>query len=193
MVTSIDIGAVLRAAGEPLPVGEIALRAGCDVRECDAVLWQNPDQFVWQPGQKWTVANPKDPRARVDRVDVPDTRSTMMSASAPKQLRAFTMASGLTVAVNRRPLDSDAFFTVRSAGNTVTLTLNSTHELFDDLPVPFETGGREEDFMILCEVLLSAWALYEDGLPGGSAKRAMEDARLLWGRRVIEVLRDRAK
>lgn len=193
MVTTDAISAILQVAGEPLTVGEIASRAGCDVRECDATLWQNPDSFVWQPGQKWTVANAKDRRPKVDQVDVPDTRSTMMSAAAPKQLRAFTMASGLTVSVNRRPLDSDAFFTVRSAGNTVTLTLNSTHQLFADLPMPFETGEGEKNFRVLCEFLLTAWALYEDGLPGGSAKRAMEDARLLWGRRAIEVLRDREK
>jgi hypothetical protein len=116
----------------------------------------------------------------------------MMSTATPKELRAFTMSSGLTVSVNRRPLDSDAFFSVRSAGNKVTLTLNSTHELFADLPLPFEEGVKDEGFKELCEILLSAWALYEDSLPGGSAKRATEDARLLWGRRAIEVLRDQA-
>lgn len=191
MVTSDDISAALQDAEEPLTVSEIAMRTGSEVRECDAILWQNPDRFVWQPGQKWTVANTKERRSIADRVDVPDTRSNMMATATPKQLRAFTMASGLTVAVNRRPLDSDAFFTVRSAGNAITLTLNSTHELFAHLPVPFETSGADANFRDVCEVLLTAWALYEDGLPGGSAKRGTEDARLLWGRRAIEVLRDR--
>ena len=192
MVTTDDIAKTLREAAEPLTVDEIATRIGGDIRECDAILWQNPGEFVWQPGQKWTVAHAKHCRSRVDPVDAPDARSSMMSAVAPKELRAFTMSSGLTVAVHRRPLDSDAFFTVRSAGNTITLTLNSTHEIFGDLPLPFESGGGGEGFSELCEVLLTAWALYEDGLPGGSTKRATEDARLLWGRRAIEVLRDRA-
>lgn len=192
MVTSDDIAKTLREAAEPLTVGDIAARIGGDIRECDAILWQNPGEFVWQPGQKWTVANPKHRRSRVGPVDAPDARSSMMSAAAPKELRAFTMSSGLTVAVHRRPLDSDAFFTVRSAGNTITLTLNSTHEIFGDLPLPFESGVGGEGFRELCEVLLTAWALYEDGLPGGSTKRATEDARMLWGRRAIEVLRDRA-
>ncbi|MBZ4611368.1 MULTISPECIES: hypothetical protein [Mycobacterium avium complex (MAC)] len=87
-------------------------------------------------------------------------------------------------------MDSDAFFTVRSAGNTITLTLNSTHELFIDMPTPFEDNEDDSPYKRLCELLLSAWVLYEDSLPGGSVKRAAEDARLLWGRRAIEMLRE---
>jgi hypothetical protein len=191
MVTVAAIREVLLDAAQPLTVGEIAKRVGGDNRECDAILWGSPDEFVWQPGQRWTVAQVKQRGATSGGVDAPDARSNLMSTSAPKELRAFTMSSGLTLAVNRRPLDSDAFFTVRSAGNTITLTLNSTHELFVDLPIPFETTHDDDDFKTLCEVLISAWALYEDGLPGGSAKRATEDARLLWGRRAIEMLRER--
>lgn len=191
MITPAAITKVLREAGEPLSVAEIAERAGCDVRECDAILWQAPDQFVWQPGRKWTLAKVKHRGPRGDRADAPDTRSNLMSAAGPTELRAFTLSSGITVSVNRRPLDSDAFFTVRSAGNTLTLTLNSTHELFEDLPLPFESDTRDHGFKDLCELLITAWALYEDGLPGGSARRGTEDARLLWGRRAIEVFRER--
>jgi hypothetical protein len=85
-------------------------------------------------------------------------------------------------------MDSDAFFTVRSSGNSVELILNSTHELFDTLPFPFDENDAGP--MSLVEVLLSAWALYEDAVPGGSMRRALEDVRLLWGRRSIELLRD---
>jgi hypothetical protein len=187
MVTSDDIWKVLRDAAEPLTVDEIAARVCGEVGECDTILWQSPGKFVWQPGRKWTLAQGKQ-RGGEEPVEAPDTRSNLMSASAPTALRAFTLSSGLTIAVNRRPLDSEAIFTVRSAGNTITLTMNSTHELFTEFPVPFE--ATDGDFKALCEVLISAWALYEDGLPVGSAKRATEDARLLWGRRAIELLRD---
>jgi hypothetical protein len=108
----------------------------------------------------------------------------------PIELRAVTLASGLIISVSRLPLDSDAFFTVRSAGSTVQLIINSTHELFAQLPMPFEEGGDEVSYKALVEVLLEAWALYEDGLMGRPARRAMEDTRLLWGRRAVEVLRD---
>lgn len=191
MVTPDDISRVLQEAAGPLSVDEIASQTGGDIRACDAILWQCPEHFVWQPGQKWTMANTKARAPHVEVTVAPDSRSNMMSAADPKALRAFTLSSGLTVAVHRRPLDSDAFFTVRSAGNTVTLTLNSMHELFSLLPLPFEAGENEASYKELCEILLTAWALYEDGLPGGSTKRATEDARLLWGRRTIEMLRER--
>lgn len=186
-----EITEILRESSEPLAVGDIAVRTRADVRACDAILWQHPDEFLWQPGHRWTVATAKHRVSRDDHVDAPDITLNMMSAGEPKELRAFTMSSGLVVSVNRRPLDSDAFFSVRSAGNTLTLTLNSTHELFAELPLPFDPDEPGEGYKRLCEVLIAGWALYEDGLPGGAAKRAMEDARLLWGRRVIEVLRDR--
>ena len=43
---------------------------------------------------------------------------------------------------------------------------------------------------VMLELLLEAWALYEDSIPGGSSRRAAEDIRLLWGRRATELLRD---
>jgi hypothetical protein len=104
-------------------------------------------------------------------------------------MRAITLASGLTLRVSRRPLDTDAFFSVSSAGNTVELILNSSHEIFETHRMPFEGGG--DPGARLVEVLLGAWALYEDGVPGGGQmRRSLEDLRLLWGRRVIELLRE---
>ncbi|GAB4676707.1 hypothetical protein MOKP104_43200 [Mycobacterium avium subsp. hominissuis] len=191
MTTRDDIVRVLLQAGTPLLAAEIATALGSDLRECDALLWQDPEQFVWQPGHRWMLASTKSHSRRALPTDVPDARSdNAISAGAPRQLQAITLSSGVVIAVNRRPLDSDAFFTVRSAGNTITLTLNSTHELFIDMPTPFEDNEDDSPYKRLCELLLSAWVLYEDSLPGGSVKRAAEDARLLWGRRAIEMLRE---
>lgn len=69
------------------------------------------------------------------------------------------------------------------------MTLNSTHELFASMPMPF-IDSRHSSYKELCEVLLSAWALYEDSLPGGATRRAAEDARHMWGRRSIEILQE---
>lgn len=191
MATAEDISRVLRQAGEPLSVQEIAARTNGDVRECDSLLWGDPGLFLWQPGHKWTAATSSKSRSRPgSATSAPDARSRVLSPSDPQELRAITLSSGLTISVNRRPLDSDAFFSVRSAGSVITLTINSTHELFSDLPMPFENDRDESEYRKLAEVLLAAWALYEDGLPGGSTKRATQDARLLWGRRAIEMLRD---
>ncbi|WP_156671058.1 MULTISPECIES: hypothetical protein [unclassified Mycobacterium] len=189
-MTHEEIVRVLRQAAMPLSAAEIATALGGEVRECDAILWQDPQQFVWQPGHKWMLASVKSHSRRALPADAPNARSDNATAAAPRQLRALTLSSGVVIAVDRRPLDSDAFFTVRSAGNKITLTLNSTHELFIDMPTPFEDNADSSPYKRLCEVFLSSWALYEDSLPGGSIKRATEDARLLWGRRVIEMLRE---
>ncbi|VEG45361.1 Uncharacterised protein [Mycolicibacterium flavescens] len=191
MVRPEDVVHILEVSGRPLTVSEIAAQTGGDNRDIDAILWQAPDRFVWQPGHKWTVANPKSRLEHGDVDNVPDARSNLLSSNSPRELRALTLSSGLTISVTRRPLDSDAFFTVRSAGNTITLALNSMHEIFTSLPLPFANDASEAGYKELCEVLLSAWALYEDSLPGGSTKRATEDMRLLWGRRAIEMLRER--
>ena len=185
-----DVVKALEESAKPLSVAEIAMKTGRDVRECDAILWQSPDKFVWQPGHKWTVVNRKSDATKQFVTDAPDARLNMMSASTPGELRAVTLSSGLSMVVNRRPLDSEAFFTVRSAGSKIILTLNSSHELFENLPLPFDTQLGNSDYKALCETLLSAWALFEDGLPVGSARRAMEDARLHWGRRTVEMLRE---
>ena len=192
MVTVDAITQVLLNAVEPLSVAEIAEGVGGDIRECDALLWQTPEKFLWQPGHKWTVAKEKSRSTIAPIADVPDARAQLLNSGDPRQLRAVTLSSGVVISVTRRPLDSDAFFSVRSAGNTVTVTLNSSHELFTRLPMPFDDQSDSGSYKKLCEVLLGAWALYEDSLPGGSTKRATEDARILWGRRVIEMLREQS-
>lgn len=190
MTTLDDIVSILRAAPAPLNVAEIASEAGCDIRSCDALLWDNPECFVWQPGHKWTVARTRSHVRRKKVPVTPDARSASSTEASQKQLRAVTLSSGLTIDIDRRPLDSDAFFSVRSAGNRIVLTLNSEHEMFVEFPMPFEGPSEGLPFKALCEVLLSAWALYEDSIPEGSARRGAQDARLLWGRRVFEMLRE---
>lgn len=183
------VEAIVSAQG-PLTVLELAKLTGLDNRVVDGVLWGSPDRFVWQPGHRWGVAPKKQP-PRVTIVPASaDARAASLSGESSTELRAVTLASGLVIHVSRLPLDSDAFFSVRSAGNTVQLVINSTHELFARLPMPFEEDSQEFSYKTLVEVLLQGWALYEDGVSGRQARRAMEDVRLLWGRRAVEVLRD---
>lgn len=191
MVTLDDIVRALRESLTPLSVADIASKTGGDIRSCDAILWQNPEQFVWQPGHRWTLARSKSHVPRINMATAQDARSSESAAGAlQNQLRALTLASGLTIAVDRRSLDSDAFFSVRSNGNRISLTFNSSHEIFSELPLPFDASREDTPYKALCEMLLGAWALYEDGLPEGQVRRAAQDARLLWGRRVIEMLRE---
>lgn len=190
MVTLDDVIRILRNSPAPLTVSEIASAAGGDVRSCDALLWDNPEKFVWQPSHKWTLARTRAHVRRTDPPVAPDARSNDTESSSQASLRALTLSSGLTVSIDRRPLDTDAFFSVRSVGNRIALTLNSSHEVFAELPLPFEGASADDPYKALCEVLLTAWALYEDGIPEGSTRRSAQDARLFWGRRVVEILRE---
>lgn len=181
----------IASAGSPLTVGEIAERIGVTPHDVDRVIWGEPDRFVWQPGHRWSLGAEKTrPVPLNDAPTRKDARDRPLSPREPDHLRATTLASGVTLKVSRRPLDTHALFTVTSSGNVVELILNSGHEVFAELPMPFESGEREEGYKTLVEILLQAWALYEDSAPGAPSRRAAEDTRLLWGRRVIELLRD---
>lgn len=190
MISLEDIARVLRDSRAPLTVGDIASKVGGDVRSCDAILWDNPEHFVWQPDKKWMLARKRSHVRRGVPPVTPDSRSAAAAGAPNKQLRATTLSNGLTIEVDRRPLDSDAFFSVRSVTNRIALTLNSSHEVFDELPMPFEGAPADSPYKALCEVLLSAWALYEDGISDPAIRRHAQDSRLAWGRRVFEMLRE---
>ena len=161
-------------------------------REVDSILWASPKLFVWQPGHRWGLKAPKmAPDGRSHITSVSDSKDELLASRPAKELGALTLASGLTIKFSRRALDTDAFFSVKSVGNSIELVLNSTHEVFSRLPLPFDDAeGDASPYRELVEVLLSAWALYEDGVGDGPSKRPLEDARLFWGRRTIEMLRE---
>jgi hypothetical protein len=184
------VARILAAADQPLTIPMVAELTELEPRDVDKILWASPDRFVWQPGHKWSVAGAKSrPSGELSKVG-DDARPGPLVQRAPEELRAITLSSGLVIKVSRMPLDTDAFFSVRSVGNTVQLVINSTHELFGELPMPFQDSIHDSPYKLLVEVLLESWALYEDSLAVGSARRPTEDVRLLWGRRAIEILRE---
>lgn len=185
------IEAALAVADAPITVLEVAERLGVTAHDVDRVIWGEPDRFVWQPGHRWALGAEKArPVAAIGNSSEEDARDRPLAPRGPVELRATTLASGVTLKVSRRPLDTHAVFTVKSVGNVIELILNSGHELFAELPMPFDDGLPEGDYQALAEVLLQAWALYEDSIPGGPSRRSAEETRLLWGRRIIELLRD---
>lgn len=182
------VAETLSEATGALDALEIASITGLDLRDVDRCLWDRPDLFVWQPGHRWSLRQGKK-RPAAKPVPAVDVRREPLVARDSHELRATTLASGMTLRVQQQPLDSDALFSVRSSGSTITLIMNSAHELFGDLPMPFAQQASEP-FARLVEILLGAWALHEDGVPSGSTRRALEDTRLMWGRRTIELLRN---
>jgi hypothetical protein len=183
------IAQVLGAAAEPLTSPEVAKRLNAVPEAVDRTLWNEPDRFAWQPGHRWTLAATKrTPRPADVDLDYQDLRAEPLVAREPVALRAITLPGGGTLKVISRPLDSQAVFAVGSVGTDVHLILNSAHELFAEFPMPFEGRESTVDDRRLLELLLEAWAVQESEAPPGPAKRMLEDVRLMWGRKVVELL-----
>jgi len=183
---SAQITEALASSPTPLTVRELAQTLGLPPNEIAEGVWGAPERFSWQPGGHWTLAAQKTVARPQIKAHQADTRTAVISPQDGVELRAIRLASGATLRVVRQPLDSAAFFTVRSQGADLQLVFNSTHELFERLPMPFdsETG---DDYRQLAELVLAAWAIQEAEAPTAS-RRGLEDARLFWGRRVLELL-----
>lgn len=89
-------------------------------------------------------------------------------------------------------LDNAAFFSVRSVGGAVIITLNTNHPAYENLVEVLEEDSEEADPATLrdrlantadgLKLLLMAWARYEDELPDGPRRQSARDARNDWGR-----------
>lgn len=187
-----QIARELSESSRPLTSLEIAETLEVDVEAIDEAIWSDTDRFVWQPGHRWALSKKK---RRGDSSEVPrghgDSRAGPLSPKAPVELRAFTLASGVDVVVRRRPLDTDALFTVKTVGKHIELILNSAHDVFRVLPFPFVEGQEDADFRGLAELLIEAWAVYEDGVAGTTRKTDVEESRLIWGRKMGDLVHGR--
>lgn len=182
---SSEVEETLASSPSPLTVREIAEKVDIAADVVAEVVWGAPERFSWQPGGRWTLSAPKSTVLPAVEPDHQDARSAVLAPQDGVELRAIVLASGTVLRVVKRPLDSAALFTVKAAGSDLELVLNSAHEAFARLPVPFE--GESGDYKRLAELLLTAWAVYEGECPT-AARRGLEDARLLWGRKLLELL-----
>jgi hypothetical protein len=87
--------------------------------------------------------------------------------------------------------DNDAFFSVKSKGGSIIVTLNMNHPAYNNLVEILEKDVEEADVETLknrlinaldgLELLLMAWARYEDEQPEGELKKMVRRARIDWG------------
>ena len=95
---------------------------------------------------------------------------------------------------------SPAFFDVQSRGGKILITLNTRHPAYDRLIEVLEDDVEGVDVEELrrrliragqgLDLLLSAWARYEDEQRDGPLKRQVQDARWDWGRMARDFLED---
>lgn len=184
---SDDIEQMLRSAAQPLSVDAIATALELDPQMVYRRIWQEPLRYAWQPGNRWALASEKQGPAE-HSLELAASADSALAREPGEILGGKTVGEGIEFCVSHQALDTKAVFTVRSLGNRINLVLNSSHEIFDEAPLPFDDSVHSEvGYRRLLEVLLIAWTLYADG-ENQVDKRKVEEINYLWGRRVSEVL-----
>jgi hypothetical protein len=117
-----------------------------------------------------------------------------------EELAAQTVGRGLKYTFVEANLNSPAFFDVKPRGGAVIVSLNINHPAYNHLvellQIDVETSGEDELRTRLIsareglELLLMAWARYEDEQPNGTRRVRAQEARWDWGRMAREFLID---
>lgn len=97
-------------------------------------------------------------------------------------------------------IESTAFFSVKSKGGKILISLNTTHPAYHKLVEVLEEtteGVEQEDLQRRLtnaseglRLLLMAWARYEDEQPDGKLKTTAQESRQDWGRIARQFLQD---
>lgn len=190
MTSSDQILEVLRGAGRPLSPEQIASELDVSVADIDEILWSDTDRFQWQPGHLWSIGKEKTRTPDAPRNLVPsDVRGGTRKGRDTVELRAIVLDDGTRLRISKRPLDGEALFSSRRHGADLEIVMNSAHDVFDSHEIPFANDEEKGSSGDLLELFIEAWALFEDSMDGTQAKRTIEDARRLIGRRMGDLTR----
>jgi len=117
-----------------------------------------------------------------------------------EKLAAQTVGRGLKYQFNEAAIGGPSFFDVKSRGGTVIVTLNTRHPAHQHLLEVLESDDSQADEAELrsrlarardgIELLLMAWARYEDEEPEGKRRDAVQKARWEWGSYARQFLSD---
>ena len=110
-----------------------------------------------------------------------------------EEVAAHIVSDGLKFVFSKNDLETSAFFSVRPKGGALIITLNTAHpahkHLIDLLDTPDteelsleELSARLNNAWRGLQLLLEAWARYEDELPEGPLRNQAQDVRNDWGR-----------
>ncbi len=115
-----------------------------------------------------------------------------ITKSQAKELAAFTVSDNLKYTFAEADLETAAFFSVKSKGGAIVVTLNTNHPAYKNLVEILEDEVENVDTETLrsrltnslkgLKLLLAAWARYEDEQPDGKRRQDTQDARVDWGR-----------
>ncbi|MBF2006877.1 MAG: ATP-binding protein [Chlorogloeopsis fritschii C42_A2020_084] len=131
---------------------------------------------------------PKEERKQVIKETLKEEGVTEAQAEL---LAATTVDDGLKYTFAQAPIDTPEFFSVKSIGGAIIVTLNTNHLAYQNLVEILEEDVDKADIDTLrsrlvnsldgLKLLLMAWARYEDELDGKRKENAI-DTRIDWGR-----------
>jgi hypothetical protein len=112
--------------------------------------------------------------------------------SKAQELAAKTVSDGLKYTFTKAGMETAAFFSVKTGGGAIMITLNANHPAYKNLVEVLEEEVEGVDPETLrsrltnslegLKLLLMAWARYEDEQPDGPRRQRAQDARVDWGR-----------
>lgn len=116
------------------------------------------------------------------------------------ELTDWLFKSNLKYSFVEADVESHAFFTVKTKGGKILISLNTNHPAYKNLVEVLESsteGATSEDLTLRLrnasdglKLLLMAWARYEDEQPDGALKNRAQDARQDWGRIAKQFLQE---
>lgn len=142
------------------------------------------------PGQSdQDEALPKSVRQEAIELTLKDQGVSEVKA---KELAASTVDDGLKYTFVEADLEMAAFFSVKSRGGAIIVTLNTNHPAYKNLVEILEEDVEGVDAETLrsrltnslsgLKLLLMSWARYEDEETDGRRRQAIQDSRVDWGR-----------
>jgi len=110
-----------------------------------------------------------------------------------RELAARTISTGMKYVFTQGDIETPAFFSVRSKGGALIITLNTSHPAYNNLLGLLddsETSNLSSEELVDkltnawrgLKLVLEAWARYEDEQPDGPLRTRTQDARNDWGR-----------
>ena len=117
---------------------------------------------------------------------------TGVMQSKAEELAAKTVSDGLKYTFTKADIETAAFFSVKTGGGAIMITLNANHPAYKNLVEVLEEEVEGVDPETLrsrltnslegLKLLLMAWARYEDEQPDGPRRNKAQETRFDWGR-----------
>lgn len=162
----------------------------------DATRKRQDEGYKGRSDEQEEVQTPNEREAEIEEalIDVGATKetATTLAARMVKQNLKYTFV--------KSSLSSPAFFDVQSRGGAIIIPLNIDHPAYNHLIELLQDDINEVDENVLrnrflkaregLELLLMAWARYEDEQPDGQRRTKAQEARWDWGRMARDFLVD---